>query len=242
VVDYRTEEEQIDAVKQWWGENGRAVILAVVIGLGGSYGWGFWQDSNQEQGEQAAREYWQFIEFLEQDFISIETSKPEIKGDKIKSNFPDSNYSKFAAMHLARVYVEAEMFDNAKRELEWVIKTSNTNDAVFQLAEIRLARILAAMGDSSQAIEILSSNQETSFKILRATALGDIMWSLGEKDAALKEYRVAKNLSDRGFTAPRLVEKLNFLRSTSTNVDGSVSSSVNVGPSGTIKIDRLGEG
>ena len=54
MVDYKTEEEQIEAVKRWWNENGRAVVFAVVIGVSGSFGWQFWQDSKQEGREQAA--------------------------------------------------------------------------------------------------------------------------------------------------------------------------------------------
>ena len=125
MVDYKTEEEQIEAVKRWWGQNGRTVVFAVVIGVSGSFGWQFWQDSKQEGREQAALEYWQFVEFLERDFISIDVSQPDIIGNKIKSSFPKSNYSKFAAMHLARIYVDAKKFDKAENELRWVVKKSN---------------------------------------------------------------------------------------------------------------------
>ena len=211
MVDYKTEEEQIEAVKRWWGENGRTVVFAVVIGVSGSFGWQFWQDYKKEGREQAALEYWQFVEFLEKDFISIDVSRPDIIGNKIKSDYPKSNYSKFAAMHLARTYVDAKKLDKAEDELRWVVKKSEPDDVIAQVASIRLARVLAAMGESTQAIEILSSKQDTSFKALRATVLGDIMWDLGKKEAALKEYQAARDLSDGAFVPPRLMEKLSFL-------------------------------
>ena len=223
MVDYKTEEEQIEAVKRWWNENGRAVVFAVVIGVSGSFGWQFWQDSKQEGREQAALEYWQFVEFIEKDFISIDVSEPEIFGNKIKSNFPKSNYSKFAAMHLARIYVDAKKFDKAENELRWVVKKSKPNDAIGQMASIRLARVLAAMGDSAEAIEILSSKQDASFKALRATVLGDIMWDSGKKEAALKEYQAARDFSDGSFVPPRLMEKLNFLGANSPEVGSDLN-------------------
>ena len=157
MVEHKTEEEQIEAVKRWWSENGRVVVIAVVIGVSGSFGWQFWQDYKQERREQAALEYWQFVEFLEKDFISIDVSRPDIIGDKIKSDFPKSNYSKFTAMHLAKIYVDAEKFDKAEDELRWVLRESGSADAISQVASIRLARVLAAMGESTKAIEILSS-------------------------------------------------------------------------------------
>ena len=223
MVDYKTEEEQIEAVKRWWGENGRTVVFAVVIGVSGSFGWQFWQDSKQEGREQAALEYWQFVEFLEKDFISIDVSEPDIIGNKIKSDFPKSNYSKFAAMHLARIYVDEKNFDKAETELRWVVKKSKPDDAIGQVASIRLARVLAAMGESTQAIEMLSSKQYASFKALRATVLGDIMWDLGKKEAALKEYQAARDLSDGAFVPPRLMEKLSFLGANSPEADSDLN-------------------
>ncbi len=223
MVDYKTEEEQIEAVKRWWSENGRAVLFAAVIGVSGSFGWQFWQDYEQERREQSALEYWQFVEFLEKDFISIDVSRPDIIGDKIKSDFPKSNYSKFAAMHLARIYVDAKKFDKAEDELRWVVRESESDDAISQLASIRLARVLAAMGESAQAIEILSSKQDASFKALRATVLGDIMWDLGKKEVALKEYQEARDLSDGAFVPPRLMEKLSFLGATLSEADSDLN-------------------
>ena len=223
MVDHKTEEEQLEAVKRWWSENGRVVVIAVVIGVSGSFGWQFWKDYKQERREQAALEYWQFVEFLEKDFISIDVSRPDIIGDKIKSDFPKSNYSKFTAMHLAKIYVEAEEFDKAEDELRWVLRESGSADTISQVASIRLARVLAAMGESAKAIEILSSKQDASFKALRATVLGDIMWNLGKKEAALKEYQDARDLSDGVFFPPRLKEKLSFLGARSPEADSDLN-------------------
>ena len=64
MVEHKTEEEQIEAVKRWWSENGRVVVIAVLIGVSGSFGWQFWQDYKQERREQAALEYWQLVEFF----------------------------------------------------------------------------------------------------------------------------------------------------------------------------------
>ncbi|MEW8396328.1 MAG: tetratricopeptide repeat protein, partial [Candidatus Thiodiazotropha sp.] len=37
--EYQTEEEQVEAIKRWWKENGTSVIAGLVIGLGGIFGW-----------------------------------------------------------------------------------------------------------------------------------------------------------------------------------------------------------
>ena len=81
---------------------------------------------------------------------------------------------------------------------------------------------------------MLSSKQDASFKALRATVLGDIMWDLGKKEAALKEYQAARDLSDGAFVPPRLMEKLSFLGANSPeansdlNIQGEAENAITV--------------
>ena len=44
MADHLQEEEQIDAIKQWWQENKVSVVGAIVLTLGGSFGWSQYQD------------------------------------------------------------------------------------------------------------------------------------------------------------------------------------------------------
>ena len=36
---YKTEEEQVEAIKKWWQENGMSIIAGVVIGITAIFGW-----------------------------------------------------------------------------------------------------------------------------------------------------------------------------------------------------------
>ena len=45
--EYRTEEEQVEALRRWWDENGRSTIAAIVIALSVGFGWQAWK-SNEE--------------------------------------------------------------------------------------------------------------------------------------------------------------------------------------------------
>ena len=46
-----TEEQQVEAIKKWWQENGKSLIAGIVIGLGGIVGWQGWQTYQIEQAE-----------------------------------------------------------------------------------------------------------------------------------------------------------------------------------------------
>ena len=54
---YRTEEEQVEALGRWWKENGRSMVVAVVVALGGVFGWQAWQANELRQQEQASDLY-----------------------------------------------------------------------------------------------------------------------------------------------------------------------------------------
>ncbi|HID00266.1 MAG TPA: tetratricopeptide repeat protein, partial [Piscirickettsiaceae bacterium] len=36
---YETDEEQWEAIKQWWKENGKLIVLAAIVGVGAVTGW-----------------------------------------------------------------------------------------------------------------------------------------------------------------------------------------------------------
>ena len=41
--EYQTEEEQIEALKRWWKENGKSIIAGLVLGIGSIGGYRYWQ-------------------------------------------------------------------------------------------------------------------------------------------------------------------------------------------------------
>ena len=46
---YRTEEEQVEALRRWWNENGKSTVAVIVIALAAGLGWQAWQ---RESGNQ----------------------------------------------------------------------------------------------------------------------------------------------------------------------------------------------
>ena len=51
---YTTEEEQVQAIKQWWKENAVSLIAGIVIGLAVLGGYRFWTETKQNQAQQAS--------------------------------------------------------------------------------------------------------------------------------------------------------------------------------------------
>ena len=54
---YQTEEEQVEAIKQWWKDNGKSVIGGLVLGLAVVGGLKGWQQYTKVSAENAAAYY-----------------------------------------------------------------------------------------------------------------------------------------------------------------------------------------
>ena len=50
---YRTEEEQIEAIKKWWQTNGNNILIGIGLAIAVVFGYQFWKDSEQAAGESA---------------------------------------------------------------------------------------------------------------------------------------------------------------------------------------------
>ena len=51
------EQEQVDALKAWWRDNGKWLVAAAVIALLGYAGMHFWKNHQAQQAGEAARLY-----------------------------------------------------------------------------------------------------------------------------------------------------------------------------------------
>ena len=86
MADHITEEEQIEALKRWWDENGKQVVLAIVLTVGGYFGWQAWTDYVEEKTAAASLVYQEML-----DHISLNGLKPicvQLKAQKLFENLP----------------------------------------------------------------------------------------------------------------------------------------------------------
>ena len=104
---FSTEEEQIEAVKKFWKENGIPIVVGAALGLGGLWGWRFYNAEQLQAQSQASDAYNTAIEALAGDSPDLTTVQ----------SFIDSNnntvYAVMAALQLAKEAVEAKDLDEA---------------------------------------------------------------------------------------------------------------------------------
>ncbi|MES9858761.1 MAG: tetratricopeptide repeat protein [Sedimenticola sp.] len=181
-----SEEEQVEQLKKWWKENGTSVIAGIVIGLGGVFGWQYWNQHQQSIAEQASAQF-------EQLNHSVATGAEElavVQAEGMINNFQGTSYAAFAALDLAKLKVQQDDVAGAKVHLQWVL--DNISDqSLKQLARIRLARLLLMEGDAESVEAIVIAAPDDSFRGTFAELRGDAALLKGDKSGARQAFRQA---------------------------------------------------
>jgi predicted negative regulator of RcsB-dependent stress response len=215
VEEYRTEEEQVEALRRWWNENGRSTIAAIVIALSVGFGYQTWKSNDQRQQENASDIYQQLLQAVAAGDMTAQQEEAGIAlAQLLKDDHSGSTYAQFAALQMARLSVNNNDLAEAEAQLRWVLGKASTNSDVGQVAQMRLARVLAASGDADQALAILQPSGEISYQASFAVARGDILLSMGRNDEAREAYSSARMLaagSQGRVNMPALEQKLQSL-------------------------------
>ncbi len=181
MIGYETEEQQVQAIKQFWKDNGVAIIAGVVIGLGLLWGWRFYNDSKIAASEEASVAYQSSLESL----INDESDE---KLQLFVNEKADTGYAPLAALILAKQAVEKEDFAGAKTALELAIKG---DAAIADIARLRLANIHLQLGENEQALNVLTKIAANAFTAQVEELKGDALIAKGDFDGAKDAYTLA---------------------------------------------------
>lgn len=191
MADHLQEEEQLEAISQWWHENRTSLIAAVVLTLGGTIGWSQYEDYTSEKAVVAANAY---------DGLLQERESGESAGELalisagLRETHDGEAFAAFASLQVAAAAVEAGDLVLARAELELVMETVELDSTLGQLVQLRLARVMAASGEEAAAVAILEQGS-SSFPASYAQALGDIHLAAGREAEALLAYQSAQTES-----------------------------------------------
>lgn len=204
-MDYESEEQQVEALKKWWEENGRSVILGVVIGGAAIGGWQWWGSHQLTTAQNASDAY-----VATMDALNEEEGDVVAAAATAKSEHGDSLYAAMASLAAARDLVEKNDLSGAATQLQWAVDNAEQPDVVV-IAKIRLARVLGASGDTDAGLAMLPSNPATVFTGLVEEARGDLYVAKGETDLARSAYQAALDSGQRTADANALNMKLEDL-------------------------------
>ncbi len=192
---YRTEEEQVEALRRWWDENGRSTLVTIVLVLAATFGWQGWQRYDAQRMDSASDLYQQMLEAAAMAQEGVVTTAPvERLAAQLRSDYAGTTYAQFAALHQARVAVLAGDLEAAEADLRWVLGKADSGSETAAVAQLRLARVLAAGGNVEQALALLTPESAGKYQAATAMARGDVLAAAGRPEEALAAYRDAQAL------------------------------------------------
>jgi predicted negative regulator of RcsB-dependent stress response len=208
VVAYNTDEEQIEALKNWWNENGTQLMVGLIVALAAVFGFQSWQSSVREDGEAASALYEDLRAVIStgRELSEVQITTARYLADTLIKDHEASAYAKFAAMQMAKLSVEKGELDQAEKDLQWVM--DHADDAIQPLARLRLARVLFARGDQTGALALIETVDEGAYKSSYWEVRGDFYNQMGRSAEARKAYQTALNELQEGGSNPLLQMKL----------------------------------
>jgi len=184
---YRTDEEQAEAIRKWWDENGKSVVAGIVLGLAAVYGWRGWQDYNIEQAEAASVIYQEMVVAVRDNENADAAQKT---AERIISDYGSTAYALFARLTLAKLAVDENEYVIAEDHLRWALD-NNQEDSLEHLIRLRLARVLIAQEKSDAAMTLLDVKAPGQFGSSYDELRGDTLNIRGEIEAARSAYQQA---------------------------------------------------
>jgi predicted negative regulator of RcsB-dependent stress response len=194
VADHITEEEQIEALKRWWEENGKQIILGLALIVGGYFGWQAWTDHNVEQSSAASLTYQEMLDNLAglnpgETLAEDKQLAVNLLADKLKAEYGDTQYAVYAAMAKAKLAVEGDDLNAAVSELQWAM--DNADEISASIARLRMARVEAARGNLDTALQLVQGVDVGEMKSAFDEAKGDFYLEQGNTGAAFTAFQSA---------------------------------------------------
>lgn len=184
---YTTSDEQlqIDEIKQWWKENGKVIILAVILAIAGVFGWRYWQSYQLSKVHQSSANFSQILAATE---ANPTADSPQLT-QFIQEN-PDNIYATFLLLDKAKSLVDAKQWEKAAATLSQAL--NNTKDAALSsLISLRLANVQTQLKQFDSAIATLNKVSEQAWQGRKSMLLGEIYYAMGKKEEAKKAFETA---------------------------------------------------
>ena len=180
------EEQEINQLKDWWKENGKTIIVAFILGVGGMFGWRYWQAHQAEQIAQASAQYDALIYSAQQD----EQAKKANIEQFVQANSKTA-YAVFALLDEAKKATEKQDFAAAEANLNQAL-TQSQDEVLTSIVALRLSSVQFQLGQLDNALSTLNQVKGESFNARKAILTGDIQIAKGDKVAAKNSFEQAQ--------------------------------------------------
>ena len=183
--EIRTEDEQVEALKKWWKQNGTSVIVAVAVALSAVGGYKYWQGQKLQSAWKASDEY----KYVTEQMQKAKKEEGDVKrAEALLSEHKGTVYADFTTLQLAKAAVEKEDYDTALNYLNSALAQAQSKQ-MKPIISFRIAQVQFAKGEHDKALTTLAGISDKGQKAAVKELEGDIYNAKGDAVKALSSYK-----------------------------------------------------
>lgn len=178
---YTTENEQVDAVRRFFAENGKALAIGVVLGIAALGGWRYWQSHESTAMADSS------VAFQQANQAVTDKKAQGVEDLEKFAQSNKNNYGVFASLQLAGHFVEAKDFANAEKQLV-AAQSQAKEENLLSLVSLRLARVQSQQKKFDDALKTLDGVKGEGWIALQQDVRGDVLLAKGDAKGAREAF------------------------------------------------------
>ena len=180
------EQEQVEALKHWWKDNGKSVVLILLAALtvfSVSMGWQYYKAKQANEASSLFAE-------LNKQVLSNDPKRVNDAAAAVMDKYAAGAYAPRAAMLAAQINIQAKDTVHAKTQLQWVIDHAGEVE-LKDVARLKLASLLLDEKSYADALALLNATHSDASAGLYADLKGDVLNAQGKAEEARAAYQQA---------------------------------------------------
>ncbi|WP_027966041.1 YfgM family protein [Halomonas halocynthiae] len=195
MADINSDEEQLEAIKRWWKENGTSLVVGVAVAAAGIFGWKAWQQYQLNQSEAASQRYQELLSLSrESDLDAKSRERAHLLIDELEEQHDSTLYADLGRFIEVRLAVDNGNISDAMAPLN-TIANSSKHPYMQGVARLRLARLQLAQNDADAALATLDTEIPSALAAIQLELRGDTFLALAQHEKAATSWREALTLN-----------------------------------------------
>lgn len=200
MAEIRTEEETVQAIKDWWKKNGSSLLIGIAAALAIVFGWQAWQNHQMQQRTEAASQFADLINAYSDESDENRAETVAYIAETLQDEYSDSAFAIYGMLMLARQQImDQDDPEAAIESLTWAQEKVDDSAALELVVRNRLARAQFAAEQYDEALNTIESvDNAGSFSAIFTELKGDILLAQGDRDGAREAYLAAREQNQQG--------------------------------------------
>lgn len=200
MAELRTEEEQVQAIKDWWKKNGSSLLIGIGAALAIVFGWQAWQTNQAQQRAEAANQFATLLNAFTDEADANASETISFVAQTLREDYSKSAYAIYGNLVLARQQIMLDgNAEGAIDSLQWALEKASDYPALGLVIRNRLARAQFAAEQYEEALATIDgAGDADAFAGIFSELRGDILLAQGNTDGAREAYLAAREQSQQG--------------------------------------------